>query len=564
MSDGHDSQLVSKGACDICGSSDGRALFDDNHSYCYVCDPKDAWRAEEGFEGGDREQAEPLSRDLLRGTVTPLTKRKLDAKVLERYGYTVGEQHGERVQIAPYHDASGRVVAQKIRPADKSKIHWLGSPKDALPLFGQKYARMGGKMIVVTEGELDAMSVTQTMGLGFPAVSIQNGAPNAAKTFGQAIQFLESFDKVVIAFDMDEVGRAAATAAAAVLSPGKAYIAELPAPYKDASEMVQAGKSAELGHAMWGAQAYRPDGIVGVEDVIERALTASSYGLPWPWPTMTAATYGMRPELYTLGAGVGSGKTTAFKQVMLTSMFPEMAVLPPGIEHLLPEGWRNPRKVGAIFLEEPAHKTLRALAGMRIGARSHIPGVEFSDAELREAMNEMKPYWHAYNHFGAKDWEALKGVILYMVIGMGIKDVFLDNLTALLAFAEDDRKALDGIMADLASMVEQHHFTLHLISHLTTPEGKAHEEGGRVLEKQFTGGRAIARWSHNMWALERDKQSDGPTTARILKERETGDATGLTFGLGYNKNTGLYEEVDLPEPESKSGGFKDERTADDF
>jgi twinkle protein len=82
-------------------------------------------------------------------------------------------------------------------------------------------------------------------------------------------------------------------------------------------------------------------------------------------------------------------------------------------------------------------------------------------------------------------------------------------------------------MADLASLVEQHGFTLHFISHLTTPEGKAHEEGGRVLEKHFTGGRAIARWSHNLFALERDKQTpDEPTTFRILKERETGTPWG--------------------------------------
>jgi hypothetical protein len=110
-------------------------------------------------------------------------------------------------------------------------------------------------------------------------------------------------------------------------------------------------------------------------------------------------------------------------------------------------------------------------------------------------------------------------------------------------------------MADLASLVEQHNFTLHFISHLTTPTGKAHEEGGRVLEKQFTGGRAIARWSHNLFALERDKQTpDEPTTFRILKERETGDA-GVPVRARLRPRHGLFKEVPLPED---SGGFKDE------
>lgn len=552
-----DSSVISKGPCDICGSSDGRALYDDNHSYCFVCDPKDAWRAEEGYVGEETAARDaPISGDLLKGELKPLVKRKLDQKTVERYGYRVGQFKGSSVQIAPYHDESGRVVAQKLRTPDKEMI-WLGSPKEALPLFGQRFARKGGKMIVVTEGELDAMSVTQAMGLDFPAVSIQNGAPNAAKTFGQAIEFLESFDKVVIMFDMDDVGRKAAVEAAAVLRPGKAYIAELP--LKDASDMVVAGRSRELVNAAWGAQAYRPDGIVGVKDVKQKALAPPTYGLPWPWRTMTEATYGIRrAELYTLGAGVGSGKTTAFKQVMLTAMFPDMIADHGELVELFRLDWKEPRKVGAIFLEEGAEKTLRALAGMRIGARSHIPGQAFDPAELAAAMDEMEPYWHAYSHFGAKEWGSLKGVILYMALGLGIKDIFIDHLTALIAFAEDDRKALDMIMADLASIVEQHNITIHLISHLTTPDGKAHEEGGRVLEKQFTGGRSIARWSHNMWALERDKQKAGsPTTARILKDRETGDATGKTFGLGYNRDTGLYEEVSLDED---NGGFKDERT----
>ncbi len=42
-----------------------------------------------------------------------------------------------------------------------------------------------------------------------------------------------------------------------------------------------------------------------------------------------------------------------------------------------------------------------------------------------------------------------------------------------------------------------------------------------MLEKHFTGSRAIARWSHAMIGLERDKQKpDNPTTVRGLKDRE--------------------------------------------
>jgi twinkle protein len=454
-------------------------------------------------------------------------------------------------------DATGRVVAQKLRDADKN-MTVVGDLKKALPLFGQHLWRDGGKMVVVTEGEIDAMSVAQAQGLRWPAVSIPNGAQGAAKAIAAAADWLEGFERVVLMFDMDEPGRKAAEEAARVLTPGKAYIAKLP--LKDANEMVMAGRSAELVNLPWDAQAYRPDGIIRVRDGIEDALSPPRYGYAWPWRALTEATYGIRRgELYGWGAGVGVGKTTLFKQLILSTVMPSIIEDHTGLDVI---GAGEARKAGTLLLEENARrKTLKALGGMAVGKRIHVPGVDFDPATVREALEALDPHLFLYDHFGAKDWQGIKDIIRYMVLGEGITDVFLDNLTALLAFAEDDRKELDRIMADLASLVEQHNFTLHYISHLTTPDGKAHEEGGRVLEKQFTGGRSIARWSHNLFALERDKQNpDDPTILRVLKERETGDATGYRLALEYDRDTGLFFEGSLPD----EGGFKDESQASDF
>jgi twinkle protein len=472
-------------------------------------------------------------------------------KTAQQYDYRVGTHMGETVQIAPYQDKSGRTVAQKVRPRDKSLMHWRGKKKQTLPLFGQSKWKAGGRMIVVTEGELDAMSAAQAMGNTWPAVSVPDGAHSAAKAVAAAADYLESFERVVFMFDMDDDGQEAAVEAAAILTPGKAFIASLP--LKDASDMLQEGRAKEIVSAAWNAREYRPDGILDVASLREKALLPPSYGLPFPFPRLTEATYGIRRgELYGYGAGVGTGKTTLFKQLMLATMFPDMIEDHDGLNITTP----RPRPVGAILLEENPVKTLRTLAGMRMGVRVHVPGVEFDEAELAKAIDEMDGLFFPYNHFGAKDWDSVKERIRYMVLALGIKDIFLDHLTALIAHEEDDRKALDAIMSDLASMVEQYGFTLHFISHLTTPKGQAHEEGGRVLEKHFTGSRAIARWAHNLYALERDKQEpDSPTIFRILKERETGDATGVTFGLAYDRETGLLREVELQE---NRHGFTDQ------
>lgn len=559
MSHETESELLHKGACDFCGSSDARAVYSDGHSFCFACPEETAWQPGEGGSGEAVHSSHSLPANLLHGEHSALRKRGLTLKTVQQFDYRVGEEFGETVQLAPYHDASGRVVAQKVRPRDKDNIHWVGKKKGVLPLFGQSKWKAGGRMVVVTEGEIDAMSVAQAMGNTWPAVSVPDGAASAHKAIAEAAPWLEKFERVVLMFDMDDPGREAAVKAAGILTPGKVFIAELP--LKDANEMLQAGRERDLVQAAWNARPYRPDGIRTVADLRAEAMSPPTWGLPWPWRGLTKATYGIRRgELQLIGAGVGTGKTTAFKQIMAAAMVPEL--LEDHADIPLPPEARVPRKVGAILLEEkPGRKTLKTIAGMVAGKRFHVPDVEFDPAELTTAIDRLDGLFFAYEHFGAKDWEGIKPLIRYMVLGLGIKDVFLDHLTALVAGAEDERRELDAIMADMASMVEEMDFSLYVISHLTTPSGTPHEEGGRVMEKHFTGSRAIARWAHNMHGMERNKQEPNePTVWRILKERETGDATGVTVGLLYDRDTGRLQEVALSEKES---GFKDE-TRNDF
>jgi twinkle protein len=144
----------------------------------------------------------------------------------------------------------------------------------------------------------------------------------------------------------------------------------------------------------------------------------------------------------------------------------------------------------------------------------------------------------------------VKGIIRYFAKAYDIKMIYLDHLTALAANEQDERRALDGIMADMASLAQSDGLIIHFVSHLTTPEGKAHEEGGRVLEKHFTGSRAIARWAAFLFGLERDKQAVDPvkrqtTTFRVLKDRFSGRSSGEKFGIFYDKNTGYLRECPL-------------------
>jgi twinkle protein len=158
------------------------------------------------------------------------------------------------VQIAPYYDADGNMVAQKIRFADKT-FAWLGDPKTALP-FGANRFPKAGRMIVVTEGEIDALAMSQVQDNRFPVVSIACGADNPTDRDGNPLplnkirkyaathrEYFRNFEKVIIMFDSDEQGRASARAFAEVIGP-TARIAELPE--HDAADMLKAGKTEQL------------------------------------------------------------------------------------------------------------------------------------------------------------------------------------------------------------------------------------------------------------------------------------------------------------------------------
>ena len=122
-----------------------------------------------------------------------------------------------------------------------------------MTLFG-RHLWNKGKRIVLCEGEADCLSVAQANGNGaWPVVSIPNGAPAAARAVRDNWDYLMQFDEIVIMFDQDAAGRAAAQEVAELLPVGRAKVATLP--MKDASDCLVAGKEKAIIEAMFQAKA---------------------------------------------------------------------------------------------------------------------------------------------------------------------------------------------------------------------------------------------------------------------------------------------------------------------
>ncbi len=519
-----ESDFVGKEPCPSCGSRDNLARYSDGHAYCFGCE-----YFEPGEGGGENphQTRGKVADGLIRGgEIRALIKRGITEETCQKFGYTVADFKDQKVQVAPYRDAEGMVCAQKIRFANKD-FKFLGDAKAAL-LFGQHLwspsGKAGAKKLVITEGEIDAMSVSQLQGNKWPVVSVPNGAQGAAKSLKRHLDWLQGFDEVILMFDMDEPGRRAVSDCVEIFPPGKCRIAELP--LKDANEMLVAGRGAEVITAIWQARVYRPDGILDAAELWDQLQhmddTAS---LPYPWPELNIKTRGQRRgELVTWTAGSGMGKSAIVREIAFD---------------LLKRG----ETVGMLMLEENVKRTALGMLGLELNRPLHIDREGVSEEEIKTAFDATLGTGRLflYDHFGSTDIDNLLNRVRYMAKSLGCGWIILDHLSIVVSGIEgnDERKLIDLAMTKLRTLVEETGIGLHLVSHLRRPEGAGHEEGARTSLSQLRGSHSIAQLSDLVIGAERDQQGDDPnlTTLRILKNRFTGE-TGEACQLTYDPQSG--------------------------
>ena len=522
--------------CPSCGSSDGRAVYDNGSSYCFVCGK---WSKTDNTEQHiEVPRGEVAMRDtLLMGEYQAFKLRRLSEKTCRKFNYTLGVDSNNNIcQIATYYNNDKKPIAQKLRYADKA-FKFIGAPKQST-LFGQQLWGEKGLKLTITEGEIDAMSVYEGWGgKDYPVVSIANGAQSAKKELSKHLEWINSFDEVYLWFDNDDAGLKAVEECIPLFPAGKVKVIQH-STYKDASEVLQNEGAKGIVQTFYNAKEFRPDGIITAGDIAEEAMKPTEWGQPWCFEGVTNATYGRRlGELHLLGAGVGIGKTDYI-----------MAQIAYDIT-------KANLKVGTFMLEQTPVETLKRIAGKIDGKHYHLPNEDetvYKNSELSNTISEINKSGnlYMYNSFGAIDWEVIKTKIRIMHHNLGVRHFYLDNITAIVAQAGDERRFLDSFMEELASLCQELSIWILAISHLTTPsKGDSHEEGGRVEAKQFTGSRALMRWAHYMFGLERNNQHEDveerkKTILRCLKDRFSGQATGKTFCLKYDSETGLLKEVD--------------------
>jgi twinkle protein len=532
-------KYIKNTSCNKCGSSDAVGVYQTFegklYGHCFSCENREDYDIVDTKE--ERKSSISLKSLLDESDFHELRSRYLSESICTLNGVrsVISDTGEDLFHFYPFTNQEGN-ISWCVREVNGKKFKWINYAKD-LKLFGQDRAgEQGGKMLIITEGVCDKLAAEQMLleqGKKYRVVSLSNGTGSAVQDIKTNYEWLCKFDTIFLAFDQDDPGKKAVEKVSSLFPPNKVKSISF-RDAKDANDLLTQGRGKGFLNAIFNSKESRPDGIADVDDLFSLAITPVKMGYSFPWKGLTEATLGYRhKELWGIGAGQGCGKTEWFKEV---------------ITHVIDV---HKRPAGVIFLEEPAPKTLKVIAGKRRNKRFHLPadrGGNYTQEELEEGIISLKDKIFLYNHFGAKDWQSIKSKIRYMVVVLGIQEIFLDHLTALVAQEDNEYKALNEMMEEMASLVQELDFTLFFVSHLRKPSGTPHEEGGRVTAEQFKGSGSIGFWSNFMIGLERNQQAEdeterNTTIMRVLKDRESGLSTGSIFTLRYNHETGRWLEV---------------------
>ena len=527
---------ISRGQCPCGESSKGYNIHADGHAFCFSCNKRFNNVGEAKMEAkivdiqnkvastgdygsiGDRRISENTARKYR-------TKIKTNGSIISHHYYE-------------YYNAEGSHIATKIRQVDGKRIWSQGDMGDAL-LFGQNLFKSGGKYITIVEGEIDAMSVYEMLGSKWAVVSIKNGVQSAVQNCKQHLEYLNSFENVVVCFDTDKPGIEASQKVAQLFEPNKCKIVRLD--HKDPNEYLKMGKAKEFVQDWWSAESYTPAGILNLAKLGD-SLYEEEYceTIPYPWSAMNEKTYGMRTgELVTFTSGAGMGKSSIMRELM---------------HHILRNSNDN---IGILALEESTKNTAFNIMSVEANERLYIKEIrnQFSKEQLHKWQKDTigSGRFFAFDHFGSISNDEILSRVRYMAKSLDCKWIFLDHLSILVSGQDegDERKSIDVLMTKLRSLVEETGVGLLLVSHLRRPTGDlGHENGKEVTLSHLRGSASIAHLSDSVIALERNQQADDEviactTTIRILKNRYTGE-TGVSCYLHYDKKSGRMSQIDNP------------------
>ena len=444
--------------------------------------------------------------------------------------FKVGEQlrDGKTYAVFPYFDQTGeKLINAKTRNVAEKRD--MRQEAGAAPcLFGWHLIDRKARVVTITEGEIDAMTLHQ---MRVPALSVNQGAGNH-QWIEVDWEKLERFDEILICFDHDEAGEKGAVEVIRRLGIDRCKRVHLGA--KDANQWLQEGADAcDFQTAMSEARPLDPEELRNADD-----FTPQVEALFFPDPAAPRDPlikfdkafdfFEFRRGEYTCWTGInGHGKSLMLDQILLG---------------LMEQGER----VVIFSGEMPPAKHLQRMHKQATGL--HRPTREY----IRAVGAWLRDRCWLFDLVGTAKLDRLLEVFAYSARRYGVRHFVIDSLM-MIDVPSDGPGAItkqNEAVQKIVAFKKAHDAHVHLVAH----PRKLKDESEAPGKMEVAGAGGIVNGADNVFSIWRAQKDEAPANPNdpdaveawlkeqadidaklILKKSRYGEFQDYTLRLWFDK-----------------------------
>jgi len=352
--------------------------------------------------------------------------------------------------------------------------------KDSMPcLFGWQAIDPSYRWIVITEGEIDALSYAEH---GVPAVSVPFGGGGGAKQRWIDFEYdrLLNYDVIYVSMDNDQAGQEALQEIMPRLGQHRVLIPDLKG-HKDANEALAAGLN--LMTCIEDAKSIDPEELKCASEFHNEVMSylnqpPSAQGSVLPWEK-THTTIRIRTGEVSIWVGMnGHGKTQALGQVCVNNAYLSVRTCVASLE-MKPEKLLSRQYRQASFTNSPSKE---------------------QGEKVRDLLDNN--IW-LFNLRGTAKAARILEVFQYAYKRYGIQQFIIDNLSKC-GYNDDDYNGQKSFVDAITDFAVENDVHVHLVVH----SRKRENEDSPPNKMDVKGSGAITDMADNVFSVWRNKPKE--------------------------------------------------------
>jgi twinkle protein len=418
--------------------------------------------------------------------------RQIPKEILDLY--KISSLDTDDVIVFPYLAADAPHKAEMIkyvkidRDENGKKVSWT-SKDTAKVLFGKSTRRPEDRYLLISEGEIDAMTWRARKLAGLCCTSVPFGAkwegkdgkdPNS-EWIENDWDFIHSFERIYISADMDDEGRKMQAALVKRLGREVCFCIELPT--KDANELQTSGREAELDKAFQAARTLDPavlkNASVFKQAVLDRLYgeNAVKRGIPLPFGNYP---FHLRWNEWTVVTGMnGSGKTTILNYILL--YLAKMG------------GYKSTVASLEVLTEQTLSFYVPQCTGVKLPPKAQA---EFS-------LDWVAQFFWFYDLQGKADLKDILEAFSYAYRRYGVRFFVIDSWMRLGIDPENLTEQGEACRM-LSDFTRDHDVHLFVVAHPRKLKDE-HQKAGKM---DIKGSGQLTDEAHNVWVVRRNKAKE--------------------------------------------------------